>query len=407
MTLNDGRYDGDTAEDILDAMVADAKEYWGEDLHDDQLAIIRTFYRPIAIRLAETQADIGLVLDSAQIDHANGAALELLTALIGVRREEAQTATGEAQFSRDSSASQDYIIPSGTIVQTDSNDPVRFETTEAVTLTAGDTSVTTSIEAVEAGVQGNTGANTITIMPDGVTGIDSVTNPAATDGGENAETDDELRERAKRELAEGSRSSAPALINSVRALDGVTSVSIFINNGNLNQIPNKTDDGFELVVAGGNDGEIGQEIRDSMAAGDTSHYGQSGTGITADANLGNGQSLTTGFSRPTEVQIYVDMSLEVTDNFGGEDEVRDSIVSYIGGLYTSGQEATGLNVGEDVIYGEIEYFIRDVEGVHDVTDLQVDTSSSPAGTSNITIANSEVATADGTDSSLTMTTTQV
>lgn len=405
MTITDGTFDEDTVEDILDAMTADAMEYFGEDLNDDQLAVIRLFYRPIAERLAEAQGDIGLVLESAQIDNASGDALDLLTALIGIVRDPATQATGEVAFSRDSAANTDYTIPSGTFVQTDAREPIVFETTETVTLSNSSTSVTAGIEAIDAGVDGNVGSNTITVMPDPPVGVQSVTNSAATIGGSEEESDDELRERAKEELAEGSRASAPALVNAVKSLDGVTSVTIFINNGNLSQIPGTTNDGFELVVAGGNDGEIAQAIRDTMAAGDTSHSGYSGSGASANADIGNGQTINVGFTRPTQVDIYVDMSLEVTDEFASEDAVRDSIVGYVGGLYASGQEVTGLGVGEDVLYGEVEYFIRDVEGVYDVTSLDIDTSSSPSGTSDITISSSEVATADATDSSITVNTT--
>jgi len=51
-TFEDGIYLNDTQEQILDAMVADAKEYFGEDLKDDELAAIRLFYAPIAIQFA-------------------------------------------------------------------------------------------------------------------------------------------------------------------------------------------------------------------------------------------------------------------------------------------------------------------------------------------------------------------
>jgi hypothetical protein len=48
-----------------------------------------------------------------------------------------------------------------------------------------------------------------------------------------------------------------------------------------------------------------------------------------------------------------------------------------------------------------------VDGVHDITNLEVDTDSTPTATSNISITDSEVATADATDSSLDISTTQV
>lgn len=575
MTINDGQFEAKTADAILDAMVADAKDYWDEDLNDTSLNVIRSFYRPIAKRLADAQTDIGLVLRATQIDNAEGQALDLLTALIGVQRDKAETATGYVTFSRDTPAESLYIASSETEVQTDGSDPEIFETTETVALReyddfedndiaeyegdlssftvqnntvledtyslegaatsgaeiyrdnvevnagtdfrfytqvgangisitrfsykdadnlyqitvddsndrvalevieggtketvvedtsaglladerltvkvrwgrtgdfsvrvldsndneltaidgtdtkhsgggigfkSGDgtakkywdfytsTAVTAPVQAVEAGPNGNTARDTISVMPDPPAGIEYVTNKNETSGGSQRENDEELRQRAKEELAEGSRASAPALINSIKALDGVTSVSIFtIDNDSDNE-----NDGFELVVEGGKTEEIAQTILTNMAAGDTSLAGINGTTDSATAELPSGQELNVEFSRPQPIKIYVDADLTITDEFSGKDAVRDSIVDYIGGLFTSGNDSIGLGSGDDVIFGEVEFAMRDVDGVHDISNLVVDTDDTPTGTSNITIADNEVATSDGTDGSLTFTTT--
>lgn len=402
MNLEDGRAQPDTKQAILDAMIEDAKRYWGDDLNDTQLNVVEAFYDPVAERLAQAQEDVSLILDSSQLEYADDQALDLLTALIGVTRDLAEPAVGEVTFSRDSDAPTDYLIPEGTTVQTDSNSPTRFETTDSVTLASGTRSVSAPVEAVEAGLDGNVGSNTVTVMPDAPNGVTSVTNDQAVDGGSARETDDELRARAKAELAEGSRASAPALVSSVQGVDGVSDVSIFINDGNTDQI-GSSDKGFEIVAAGGDAAVIAQTIMDTKAAGDTSFGGYNGTGVSEQTDLGNGQTLPIDFSRPQTIQIYVDMSLDTTDEYAGDDEVMDNIVNYIGGLLSTGNDATGLGAGDDVLIGEVEYFIRDTPGVFDVTDLAIGTSSSPTGTSNIAIANSEVAVADATDGSITIT----
>jgi len=575
MTIEDGTFNEKTTEAILDAMIADAKDYWDEKLNDTSLNVIRNFYRPIAMRLADAQLDIGLVLKSTQIDNAEGEALDLLCALIGVKRDKAGRAEGYVTFSRDTPAKSNYTVPAGTEVQTDSSDPVQFETTDTAILReyddfedndiaeyGGDTSdfsvqsttvledsrslegpaksdvkiyrtdlelnegtdfrfysqvgangvsitlfsyidtdnyyqivvdhdtdrvalevveggtkstvvedttagvpsgervkvkvrwgrggdfslvfldgnddqfasldgndpthtgggigfksgdanakkywdfmtataSTAPVEAIEPGILGNTAPDTIIVMPDPPTGVEYVTNKHETNGGSAEETDEELRQRAKEELAEGSRASAPALVNSVKALDGVTSVNIFI-------IENDSDadnDGFELVVEGGNTEDIADAILHTMAAGDTSWGGINGAKDSASADLPNGQAITIEFSRPQSIKISVDADLTITDNFEGKKAVRDSIVDYIGGLFSSGNDSHGLGSGDNVIYGEVEFAIREVAGVHDINNLTVDTSSTSGNTSNITIADNEVATSDATDGSLTFSTT--
>lgn len=577
MTLEDGRLLTNDAEEILDALMADAKDYFGPDLNDDDLATIRLFYAPFAQRLAETQTDLRLVLDSSQLDHAQGKALDLLTSLIGVQRHPATSATGTAVFSRDSRTHRSYTIQSGVTVQTDGSEPTAFETTTTRTLplfdeferanlgtdyvgdtadatvqsttvlqgsstlelaatagsrvynesvttrqgmtlhyytqcstdtspifqfarqddnnlyqvvidhandrvalevidggtnttvvedtTAGipaderldvtidwglngaftitvtdstdtevtslyetDTSfaeghlafksgdanstkyfdyVTTSetpvpVEAVETGPVGNVGRNSLVVMPDRPTGVEDVTNPQPTDGGTDEEGDTELRRRAQEELSDGSRASAAALVSAVQGIEGVNSVRLF----EINTDGDDEKDGFELVIEGGTEPDIAQAILDTMAAGDTSHAGVNGTSASAAAELPNGQEMTVEFSRPDKLAISISADLTVEDTFAGTDPVRDSIVDYIGGIYTSGNDAAGLDAGEDVIYGDVEMAIRQVEGVYDVDNLTVDTSSTSGNTSNISVATTEVSVADGTDDSLTFTTTQ-
>jgi uncharacterized phage protein gp47/JayE len=408
-SFENGIYLSDSQEQVLDAMVADAKEYFGKDLKDDQLATIRLFYAPIAIQFAEVQDDIGLVLQSAQVENAVDEQLDLLTALIGVSRDPATFASGSVTFSRDNSASVDYTIPSGTVVQTDANDATKFETTETVVLSQGTTSESAPIESAESGVDTNAGSNTVTVLASPPAGIESVTNPAEVTGGTDEETDESLRSRAQEELSTGSRASAKALIYGATALDGVKSVSIFINDTSSDNTESGglPDHSFELVVQGGNQQEIAQMILDTKAVGDTSHAGANGNSVTATADLPNGQTHDISYSVPNEIAIFVDVDLKKTDEYAGDDAIRDSIIDYIGGITTGGNEATGnLLVGEDVLYGRVEYAVRDVAGVYDINSLTVGTADNPTGTSDITISDSDVATTDGTSSTALNVTTE-
>lgn len=404
MTIfEDGQYYGDSEDAILDAMVADAKEYFGEDLKDDDLATIRLFYKPIASFFAEMQQDIGLVLSASQLAHAENTQLDLLTALIGVSRDSATYADGEVTFSREDVAGNDYTIPKGSEIQTNEVDPKEYQTTETVVISEGTTSATAPVKAVEAGEEYNTGANTVITFVDSVPGVQSVTNTAAIEGGSDIETDESLRDRAQEELGEGSRATANSLINKAKALDGVLSVSIFINDTNQDNTDTGglPDHAFELVVLGGNQQEIGSMIRNTKAAGDTSYAGANGTAVSVDVELDNGQMVPTEYSEPNPIDIYIDLELEKDDNYAGDDAVKNSIVNYIGGLTARGNEDPGdLLVGDDVIYGRVEYAIRDVEGVYDITSLSVGTADDPTGTSDISISYADVATTDATSSTM-------
>lgn len=405
MTINsDGQFVEETIELILDAMVADFEAATGDELPPSQAAVVRTLYEPVAERLAEAQNDLGLVLSSTQIEFASEGSLGLLTSLIGVARRSATTAIGDVTFSRATSADQNYTVPKGTKVTTDSGlDAVEFKTTESVSLPAGSTSVSAPIEAVEAGENGNVSANTIVRMPTSPVGIESVTNPLPTDGGAERENDDELRERAQTELAQGSSATANALLSACSAIPASKSVSIFINDSNTDVTGGLPAHSFELVVEGATDQAVADAIMNTKAAGDTSWYGVNGTTASASVTLINGQIFDIYFSRPNPLTIYVEADVTTNSNYAGDTEVQDAIVEYIGGVRTTGNTSDGeLRVGDDVVYNQILSAVMEVPGVDDVASLKVDTVTPPAGITNIAVADTDVATTDATAGNITV-----
>lgn len=414
MTVNDGEYEADSDVDaVLNRMIDNAKHYWGEDLSEDSLSAIRVFYQPIAEELLELQGDIGLVLQASQIDNAHDTSLDLLCSLINVTRFAPQKATGTARFLKDNTSSQDYVVPEGTIVQTHAEDPVRFETTERGVIEAGETKVDIPIVAREAGVEGNVATDRIIDFEDKPAGIDSVTNPNPTDGGTEEEDDESLRERAKDELADGAGASAPAILSEINQIsEQVRSVSIEINDSSTDNRPGGLPDhSFEVIAESPSEfyQDIAEAIFDKKAAGDHSYSGLHGDAVTKDVVLSNGQTHSVSFSTPTEIDIYVEAEVEVKDTFPGEDAVRDAIVGYLGGTDVDGEPVAGeLRAGYDVIHGEVEYAIRSVPGVYDVTLLEIGTDATPDSTQNISIDQTDLAVyqADTTDR-LSLTTTNV
>jgi hypothetical protein len=405
MTITeDGSFDPDTKAAILDAMIEDAKTRFGEDLNDSQLAPIRFFYDPIAERLAEAQIDLADILNATQINNAEGAALDSVVERIGVVRNPGKRATGQVRFSRDNAATVDYTIHDGTQVQTGGFDPIVFETTTEASLPAGQSQVDVNVQAVEIGSGGNVAPNTITQMKTSVTGIENVTNPSLTDGGLDRESDPELRERAKTELSEGSRSSAPAIIRGLKQVEGVKSVSLFVNDDPDPDVDGRDPNSFEAVVEGGLNQDIADQLVELKAAGDGTVGGFAGTAQTGSGTLPNGQALSVAWSEPTQQQVYVDADITTTEDYEGDDAVRDSIVKYIGGQRSSGSLTAGtLGAGDTVLVGEVEFAIRQVLGVYDVTGLKVGLSANPTGTTNVSLNETEVPTADSLDGSITFT----
>lgn len=87
-------------------------------------------------------------------------------------------------------------------------------------------SVDVRVAAVVPGPDGNVRANTITVMPTPPHGVDGVTNPAETSGGQDPEPDDRLRDRAKHELERAGNATLHAIKYAVLAVPGVSGVEV-------------------------------------------------------------------------------------------------------------------------------------------------------------------------------------
>lgn len=127
-------------------------------------------------------------------------------------RPAASPAVGIANFSRPNTNAGNVVIPAGTIVKTekDSNgNERRFATETLVTMTG--LTVNASVEAVDAGSDGNIGIGTLTVIESALTDPSVVvTNSAAFTGGEEEADDAEYREfiRNKIETLRGATKAA-------------------------------------------------------------------------------------------------------------------------------------------------------------------------------------------------------
>jgi uncharacterized phage protein gp47/JayE len=585
MTIENGRFNPEDRDEIIEQLISGAEDAFGQELDADDTAVIRSFYEPVADYLASQQEDISATLDSAQIDYAEGRALDLLAALIGVSRREATESSTRLKFSRASPTPRSYTIPSDTEVQTDESEPVVFSTdtpvvlryldgfednnldeysgdtgsfsvqtgtvnagsyalqsassmgdiyntsidigkgsvfnvkqyvesnsiagttfgvvngnnyydaildtsageirlevtesgsnstigtesatipssewvdvriewkhgdefeisvtdssgTDIATLETTDSSPTiesggvgfsshdgsttkywdefrmsaVSVDAssLETGQEQNVGPNTLTQLRADVAGIDSVTNPITASDGRAKETDENFRERAKDSLSSGMRATLPALIFSLRNLDVTKSVSVLANDSVTTDSAGRPPHSFEAVVeVSGTDHYdlIAETIMNNKAAGDVPVGGYSGQKVSRTVELSNGQQKPVSFSTPTDIKVYMDIDLLVSDEYAGHEAALDRVVQYIGGTLSSGSNISGdLGSSDDVIYNRVIDELMDTAGVHDVTTLEIGTSSNPSGTSNLTIGQTDTATANANDGSLDISSTDL
>jgi uncharacterized phage protein gp47/JayE len=297
--------------------------------------------------------------------------------------------SGEVKFT----GKADTTIPLGTILETESEPVIQFITIEEKGIDSRENNVELAIEAVEAGSKGNLGANLITTAVNKYSQLEKVTNPFATEGGADRESDSEFRKRYKKSVA----NTGAATIDNIRAklyqIPNVEAVLIRENNTAIDHklaihgdnLPAKS---IEAVVLGGAREEIAQAILESKAAG-IEAYGQLGVQVR---DLANNQHLIR-FSRPQAVEIYVKISeVEIDDSFAqdGVGKIKDEIIKYIGGKDSSGKSWTGTKFGEKVTYNKIIDAIFNVVGVQDGV-IELKKEDGEYQKSNLTIEETEMA----------------
>ena len=124
---------------------------------------------------------------------AEGEYLDYHAQLRSLERKPALPAQGTVRFTAGEAAQSDRAIPEGTVCMTAGL--VRFATTQAAVLPAGELTVDVPAQALEPGVAGNVSAQTVVSMAVAPMGIASCTNPQAFAGGADGEGDEELRAR--------------------------------------------------------------------------------------------------------------------------------------------------------------------------------------------------------------------
>jgi hypothetical protein len=181
-------------------------------------SVVRTLAETVALEIARLYAQLEVVYQSGFVDTATGRSLDNVVALLGVTRVEGGRPTGEIEFTRSPGSRGIITIPAGTrVITVDGN--VEYETTEAVTLLEGQNTLRATARDLEPNEP--LAAGSLTVLPVPIAGISSVTNPSPTAISAQAETDDELRTRAKNFLHGSERATLGAIRQAI-SRQGIT-----------------------------------------------------------------------------------------------------------------------------------------------------------------------------------------
>jgi uncharacterized phage protein gp47/JayE len=250
--------------------------------------------------------------------------LDELVKIVGVRRFEGARASGTVTI--DTQAAQ-TTIPKGTKltteVDTDGNSQ-DFLTTEEVETADGVTQVDdVPIQAEDVGAESNVPANTIIRFEEPPVGVKGVTNPSSTTGGEDRESNDELRTRAKNAVESSSQGGTTDGIKGYirQNVEGVGAGDVIIDEFTDTKPPF-----VDVIVDGGVDTEVEDAIDFSRPTG-----------------------IRHNLVRPQVIQVGFDTDLvgQQLDTTAVEDRLTDYLLN--------------LGLGENVYQDKIVQQILDVD----------------------------------------------
>ena len=213
--------------------------------------------------------------------------------------------------------------------------------------------------------------NTITQIQTTRLGWDSVTNPVAAVSGRLRETDEELRLRFRNTKFERAGNIVEAVYSALFSLNDVQQVFIDDNNTSITNANGTPGHSFLVLVDGGTSSEIARAIWDNRGAGVAS---VGNTSVMITDKFGYQREIK--FSRPTPVNIFIQLQLTTDQNFpeNGQDLIKQAIIDYV----------NALSIGQDVLYSRLYTPINSIPG-HQVDSLLIGTTSPGTGVANIVV----------------------
>jgi uncharacterized phage protein gp47/JayE len=314
---------------IVESTENEIKKNLGENIDLSDYSVIEQILKSFAYELAKLWQVQESVYYAGYPSTATGANLDAVVALLGITRLPATAATGSAIFSRSTAATYDITIPAGTIVMTAKS--IQFATTAAVTLTAGQTSVSAAIEAVTPGASGNVAAYAITTIQSTISGIESVSNPSITLDGSDTETDTALRLRALN-YSPGAKATLAAIQTALSAVTGVIACLV---------TEDTTAHTITATVLGGTDLALNAAIAASRPAG-----------------------IACTLTRPASEIVVVTASVVMAAG-GVEATVQANVLGALTAYFRT------LTISSDVPYSSIVNAILGADGVASLASLSV------------------------------------
>jgi len=245
----------------------------------------------------------------------------------------------------------------------------------------GDADIDVAAESADTGpIVGASGD--ITVIETPVSGWESVINVLDATLGRNEESHEDLRIRREDELTSAGNSPTDAIRADLLAVDDVTAVTIFYNDGDTTDGDGIPPHAVEALVTGGTDQDIWDTLLASVAAGIATYGAEVGT-----ADDAKGTAQTVMFTRPDEIEIYCILTLTYDALLypaDGDTQIKTAIVTY-GDAQLAGRDVTSSVISAQAF---------SVTGLLDVSLAYIGIAPAPSSEATIAISLRELAVFD-------------
>lgn len=179
-------------------------------------------------------------------------------------------------------------------------------------------------------------------------------------GGRPAETEAEARRRYLEVLDVGGSSRLTAIKSKLMALREVLDVHVSHNptNRDLRAQGGLPPHSVHVVVRGGRNPDIANALLSTLPVGIYTHGNVS---VYVEDEAGQGQVVR--FSRPTQVPIYVVVSINQKSAPIDIDSLKNNLISYVGGQDTQGVQRSGVRMGGAISYIQVTKIVAEQDGV--------------------------------------------
>lgn len=374
MSLTEHGFERPSYNEILEAQINRAKTLFGETIDTGELTALGKYIR---INVADID-NLYQVLEGVYYarfpNTATGVSLDRLCPFAGIVRKPATYATHKILITGTAGA----VIGVDFEVST-ANQSVAFHLSDYYTIGINGT-VEAIVECNEAGTIGNILSSTIDTIVNPLADVESVEGVEIVSYGEDRETDVSLRKRFTSAITGSGSGTAAAIKGAIMRVAGVGGCSIVenITDHTVGDLPPYS---FSCYVQSdetpATDQQIAQAIFSKKPLG-IQTYGSVQVQVVDDSR----NIHTISFERVTRKDIYIQISIRITDDFAddSEDIIKANLVDFI----------SGFSNGEGVYLSALYSYIN-ITGVRNVESLELSTDGETYSAANVTCTSKQIA----------------